>query len=187
MIIFLTAHINLFASKNNRLAFLLGFRVAIANWGFRRCTLNHNGTIGRFLVHVHIKRTFIVKVLWGEKKLIKNFLCRKWQYFMSRIATISSIIKTHLNSLPRRFVVIINSCMFRDEMNINDNVFSMLRKLLLLFIWRAHILIYARQAGERIIAYTLLCISTNLWSCNLIFNHLLPIDVFTYTSVYKAT
>lgn len=83
-------------------------------------------------------------------KLIKNILCKKWQYFMSRIATISSIIKTHLKKFPRyhKFIVL-----FRDRSGTSMTIFSLARsEIIIAFYMRAagttDSLIYARR-GQR--------------------------------------
>lgn len=101
--------------------------------------------------------------MFERRKLMKNILCRKRQYFMSRIATISSIIKTHLNSLSlvgwRRYHKFIVCCSRGDEHQ--WQYFPCFVKLLLPFYVSITDIC---ATGERIIAYTLFCISTNLFA-----------------------
>lgn len=66
-----------------------------------------------FESHRDEKKNICCQSLEREKEIGEE---EEWQYFMSRIATISSVIKTHLNSLPHRFIVIINSlCVSRRD------------------------------------------------------------------------
>lgn len=92
---------------------------------------------------------------------------------MSRIATISSIIKTHLNSpapmWSRIHRYLVNSlCVSRAETSMT--IFSPFREIIIAFLYWC-----VRSRGKNNCIHITLHINERVWSCNLIFNHFLPI------------